>query len=244
MKKDGGESIHRDEFAELAARLVHEVSTPMAIAKVNLELIARYLPSLVSNYVKQADYPPDAAAPIHPEHLEALRNAPSLIEEQCRVVEQRVKFHWRAAAGKDAPDGQNRDLGTENHSAGLDAKGLRILVVEDEVVHQDIALKVLAADHQVEVTGNAREALGRCELRPYDLILLDLCLPDLDGRQLPKLMRLTHSRGLYIAALTSLPTTDEELRQAGFDGQLEKPLKPESFRQFLQLASLGSRQEN
>lgn len=240
MTQDSGESISREEFAELAARLVHEVSTPMAIAKVNLELIAHYLPALISHYEEHCRS--GEAARIHPQHLEGLRNAPSLMEEQCRIVEQSVKSHWRAAAGKGAPESQNR--GSENGSAALTARGLRILVVEDEAVHQDIARKVLSADHQVEVTGNAREALSRCELRPYDLILLDLCLPDLDGRQLPKLIRRTHSRGPFIAALTSLPTTEDELRQAGFDGQLEKPLKLESFRQFLQRASFGSQQES
>jgi CheY-like chemotaxis protein len=238
-----------DEYAELSASLVHEVSTPMAVAKVNLEIIARYLPLLLTIYRHQEPTLTETDR-ISTEHLDALCNAPALMEAQCRIVEQSVKNHWRSAKeGSDAATDQNELAPNDASPAArrrslLSPTRLNILLVEDEQVHQDIALKVLSPDHQVDVTASAREALSHCQTRPYDLVLLDLRLPDLDGRQLAKLLRRTHAPGLCIAALSNYPVTVDELRQAGFDGQLEKPLKAEAFRQFLQQVSLALQQES
>lgn len=240
----------RDEYAKLSAGLVHEVSTPMAIAKVNLEIIARYLPLLLATYRHQERTLTDSMR-IPAEHFDALCQAPALMEAQCRIVEQYVKDHWRRVKGDGGAtteqglafphSGDSPDTQTEGQ---LPVRGLKILLVEDEQIHQDIALKVLSPHHQVEVTASAREALNHCRSRPYDLVLLDLHLPDLDGRQLAKLIRRSHPPGLSIAALSNYPATVEELRQAGFDGHLEKPLKAEAFRQFLQQLPPSSQLES
>jgi CheY-like chemotaxis protein len=238
MSQGKGVSMNTEDYAALTAHLVHEVSTPMAIARINLEIIARYLPQLVSVYEQHRATLPEAEQ-IAAEYLDALRNAPALIEQQCQTVDERVKSHWRAAKSQRVVPGREmeevRPLSPQIDSIQIKpVEGLQILVVEDEEIHRDIALKVLSESHYVEVAGSGREALQRCQARPFELVLLDLRLPDLDGRQLAKLIRRAHHKGPYIAALSNYPAAEDELRQEGFDGQLEKPLKAETFRRFLQ----------
>lgn len=215
------------DFAELSARLVHDVTTPVAIIKVNNELIARHLPALLSAY--EAQHP--KADVIPSEHLQAMRESPGLVMEQCARVEQLLKAHWNAA--QRPPSAREKSPEPVKNTPDSRSGGLDILLVEDEAVHQDIALSLLTPSHRVDVASSGREAISKCEEKPYDLVLMDICLPDIDGRQATRLIRRTHRRGLTILTLSNMPISEDELRDAGFDGQLAKPLSPDALRQYL-----------
>lgn len=226
-------------FIELSAKLVHDVSTPMAIAKVNNDFIARYLPTLLSAYESLAEQDQHPERNLIPaDHLEAIAKAPDLIKEQCTAVEQRIKAHWQTASGELAHKDMTRP------SPGASIPQLHILLVEDEEVHQDIAHKLLAPVHHLDIASNGREALKRCESKPYDLVLMDICLPDLDGRQATKLIRRTHRSDLTIIALSNMPISEQELHDTGFDGQMNKPLSLDALTQYLQNAMPAPRGEN
>lgn len=67
-----------------------------------------------------------------------------------------------------------------------------ILVVDDEAVVTDIAKRVLSADgHRVDTTGNALEALSKIKNKKYDLILLDIKMPGMNGIDLYKRIQRT-----------------------------------------------------
>ena len=59
---------------------------------------------------------------------------------------------------------------------------LRVLVAEDNVVNQQLALLVLQKlGYQAEVTANGLEALQALERKPYDVVLMDVQMPTMDG---------------------------------------------------------------
>ena len=64
-------------------------------------------------------------------------------------------------------------------------KGKRILVVEDEPIICEVCLKVLTGEgYEVEVAANGREGENKLEEKGYDLIIIDMRTPIMDGRQL------------------------------------------------------------
>src|SRR5260370_7409727 len=61
---------------------------------------------------------------------------------------------------------------------------LRILLAEDNIVNQRLALRILEkAGHEVVVTSNGREACATWKRQPFDLILMDVQMPEMDGLQ-------------------------------------------------------------
>lgn len=65
------------------------------------------------------------------------------------------------------------------------AKRKRILLVEDEPIICEVCLKVLTREgYDVEIAANGREGEGKLEKKNYDLVIIDMRTPVMDGRQL------------------------------------------------------------
>jgi two-component system response regulator MprA len=100
----------------------------------------------------------------------------------------------------------------------------RILVVEDDTRLAATLERVLTAEgHQVELAGDGLEALRRAREQPFDLVVLDVMLPGLDGVGVCRRLRATGK--VPILLLTALGGTDERVRglDAGADDYLVKP---------------------
>src|SRR6059058_5475838 len=100
----------------------------------------------------------------------------------------------------------------------------RILVVEDDPRLAATLDRVLVAEaYDVEVAGDGNEALRRAQKRPFDLVVLDIMLPGLDGIAVCKRLRATGS--VPILLLTALRGTEERVRglDSGADDYLVKP---------------------
>ena len=119
---------------------------------------------------------------------------------------------------------------------------LRILVVEDAVVHQKLASNLLARQgHSVTVTENGQQALDVLESQPFDLVLMDVEMPVMDGLTATDAIRRRESeRGghLAIVAVTS-SSGPEECLAAGMDAFISKPLRNDALNQTM-LAVLGA----
>ncbi len=109
---------------------------------------------------------------------------------------------------------------------------LRILVVEDAVVHQKLAMKLLASlGHSVTVTENGQQALDALESQPFDLVLMDVEMPVMDGLTATGAIRRRESEcggHLAIVAVTS-SSGPEECLAAGMDAFISKPLRNDAL---------------
>ncbi|HEV2202384.1 MAG TPA: ATP-binding protein [Bryobacteraceae bacterium] len=118
--------------------------------------------------------------------------------------------------------------------AALDAglsRPARILLVEDNVVNQKVVLAVLRKKkYHIEVAGDGREALDMLQAsEPYDLLLMDIQMPVLDGLETTRLIRKDPRWvALPILAMTAHAMTGDRERcmQAGMNGYISKPIQP------------------
>ncbi len=119
----------------------------------------------------------------------------------------------------------------------------RVLVVEDNAVNQKVAVKFLAKlGYAADVAANGLEALSASARVPYDVILMDCQMPEMDGFEATRALRLRHqanpSQCPHIVALTA--NTQPEERQhcldAGMDAFLSKPVRLDALRETLEQA--------
>jgi signal transduction histidine kinase/DNA-binding response OmpR family regulator len=115
--------------------------------------------------------------------------------------------------------------------AAAPPRPLRILLAEDNEFNQQVVEHLLVRQgHTVRVAGNGREALAALEREPFDLLLLDVQMPELDGFQVIEAVRQReHAAGghLPVIALTarSMKGDRERCLQAGMDDYLAKPAR-------------------
>jgi CheY-like chemotaxis protein len=110
-------------------------------------------------------------------------------------------------------------------------KSLRVLLAEDNVVNQMVAQKMLErAGHAVDCVGDGALAVARYQSSQYDLILMDVQMPRMDGYEATRRIRqLEKERGghVVIVALTAHTLKEDRDRcfKAGMDKHLSKPLR-------------------
>ena len=120
--------------------------------------------------------------------------------------------------------------------SGQDARApaafLRILVAEDNLVNQRLAVRLLEKrGHRAVVAGNGREALEALKKESFDLILMDVQMPQMDGVEATAAIRQEEGgsgRRLPIIALTAhaMKGDREKYLAGGMDGYLAKPIRP------------------
>ncbi|GBQ88990.1 signal transduction histidine kinase [Gluconacetobacter johannae DSM 13595] len=115
--------------------------------------------------------------------------------------------------------------------AGGAERSLNILLVEDNPVNQKVLGKILdRAGHRWRVAGNGEDALDMLEQEPFDLVLMDINMPVMNGIEATKLYRFSEVGGgpaLPIVALTAdgTPEARQRCRDAGMSGFLLKPVE-------------------
>ena len=115
-------------------------------------------------------------------------------------------------------------------SSGERAAGLRILVAEDNAVNQKLALRLLEKQgHSVVVAGDGRQAIVLLEQQAFDLILMDVQMPNMDGLEATAAIR-KNEKGrarIPIVAVTAhaMKGDRERCLAAGMDAYLSKPIR-------------------
>ena len=113
--------------------------------------------------------------------------------------------------------------------------GPRILVVEDNLINQKVALRILAKiGHRADVASDGEQALAALERRRYDVVLMDCQMPVLDGFGATARLREREAgadRRTPIVAMTANALAGDRQRciDAGMDDYISKPITPESL---------------
>jgi CheY-like chemotaxis protein len=108
---------------------------------------------------------------------------------------------------------------------------LRILLAEDNLVNQKVAARMLQREgHTVTIAGDGREALTFWEPRKFDLILMDVQMPEMDGLEATAAIRQKErsiDAHIPIVALTAHAMSGDRERclAAGMDGFVTKPIR-------------------
>jgi len=114
---------------------------------------------------------------------------------------------------------------------------LRILLAEDNRINQKVGLALLARlGYHADVAANGLEALNATLKQAYDLVLLDIQMPEMDGLEAAAAMRKKlGDKCPVLAAVTAnaFPGAREEYLSKGFDDYLSKPLVPDALRQMI-----------
>jgi CheY-like chemotaxis protein len=119
-------------------------------------------------------------------------------------------------------------------------KSLHILLVEDNRVNQIVACKMLERiGHSVDCADNGAAALTAFQDRTYDLILMDVQMPQMDGFEATRRIRqleIPTGKHIQIIALTAhaLKSDREQCLAAGMDNYLSKPLRSRDLYEMLQ----------
>jgi signal transduction histidine kinase/CheY-like chemotaxis protein len=117
------------------------------------------------------------------------------------------------------------------HSLREEVRSLRILLAEDNAVNQLLATRLLEKQgHHVATVGNGRAALERLEKETFDLILMDIQMPEMDGFEATAAIRKQEEstgKHLPIVAMTAhaMEGDRERCLAAGMDGYIAKPVR-------------------
>ncbi|NMF95880.1 ATP-binding protein [Aromatoleum toluolicum] len=169
--------------------------------------------------------------PVFEDNLfDALRAAFDVVDLQ-RLELRRFDVDEAAAMGGDASD------------------PLNVLLVEDTPVNQTLAVQLLTrAGHRVTVANNGLEALDWFEQQPFDLILMDVEMPLVDGMEATEKIRAREAsrswavgegqRQCYIAAVTAhaMQGDRERCLAVGMDDYISKPIRRQALNELLKRA--------
>ena len=124
--------------------------------------------------------------------------------------------------------------GVSDAQDGPGGRPLRILLAEDNVVNQRMAVRLLEkGGHSVVVAGNGREALLALDREPFDLILMDVQMPEMGGFEATAAIRALPNGASHIPIIATtahaMKGDREACLAAGMDGYVSKPISSKAL---------------
>jgi signal transduction histidine kinase/DNA-binding response OmpR family regulator len=140
---------------------------------------------------------------------------------------------------------QEKSIGQQalvtRHSLAEARGNLRILLVEDNLVNQKLAVRILEkSGFRADTVNNGKEAVEALQRFPYNLVLMDIQMPEMDGYQATKVIRDPSSpvrdHDVPIVAMTAhaMKGDREKCIQAGMNDYISKPIRPEKLREVVE----------
>ncbi len=116
-----------------------------------------------------------------------------------------------------------------------------VLVVEDNYINQKVALRILnKLGYYADSVGNGKEAIKALEMVPYDIVLMDIQMPEMNGFEATEIIRNPSSRVLNhnipVIAMTahSMKGDREKCMEAGMNNYIAKPVKLDEVAQIIE----------
>ncbi|OHB76064.1 MAG: hypothetical protein A2W31_16835 [Planctomycetes bacterium RBG_16_64_10] len=123
----------------------------------------------------------------------------------------------------------------QSTQAGRRRRPLHVLLAEDSLVNQKLAVGVLERQgHSVVLANNGQEAVAAVRAQSFDLVLMDVQMPEMDGLEATAMIRAAEQRSgthVPIVAMTAhaLKGDRELCLEAGMDAYLAKPIRPQQL---------------
>ncbi len=124
-------------------------------------------------------------------------------------------------------------LPNAEREADLKPAELSILLAEDNLVNQMVTMRLLERmGYRADVVENGLEAVRALEREPYELVLMDVQMPEMDGHEATRQIRLSHGLRPWIIAMTASAMVGdrEKCLDAGMDDYVSKPVRAEELR--------------
>jgi PAS domain S-box-containing protein len=137
------------------------------------------------------------------------------------------------------PDATLRQVPQVRRPRGGAAQSLRLLVAEDNTVNQKVMQQLLAhLGYQADLASTGIEAIEALDRQTYDVVLMDVQMPELDGIEATRRIRARFGDAPFIVAMTANAMSgDRELcLQAGMNDYLPKPVELDQLSQVLEHA--------
>jgi CheY-like chemotaxis protein len=137
-----------------------------------------------------------------------------------------------------------RAMRGEQRERGAAGEGrLHILLAEDNRVNQLLVLRLLEGrGHRVTVAADGRKAVDEAERGNFDVILMDVQMPELDGLEATRILRARGVRAPIIAMTAHAMQGDRDrCLSAGMDAYVTKPIQPEDVFEAIEEAVAASR---
>jgi two-component system, sensor histidine kinase len=168
--------------------------------------------------------------------VEALGGRLQLVESQ---LNKGSRFAFTFSAGAENPGGVKIGLGTAAPGVNMNPTimvgdaltGMDVLVVEDSTDNQILIGRYLkGAGATVEFADNGIEGVKKAGVKEYDVVLMDLQMPLMDGQEATRMLRTNGYHG-PIVAITAHAMKEERERalSSGFNGYLTKPLSRQTL---------------
>ncbi|KXS44174.1 MAG: multi-sensor hybrid histidine kinase [Methanolobus sp. T82-4] len=162
-----------------------------------------------------------------------------------------VNFEKHPESGLKDKAAQETQDSTNNDGAKIHNADMRILLVEDNIINQKVAQSILSKlGLDSDIANNGAEAIKILERTDYDLVFMDVQMPDMDGFEATRIIRnpnsAVHKHDIPVIAMTAHAMDGDRERciEAGMDDYISKPIEIEPLTGLLNRYSVKSSEEN
>jgi PAS domain S-box-containing protein len=222
--KDLSEIIRKDQLAvlgEIAVGLSHEINNPLAVITFQIAMLERFVAAQARVAGQEAER----------ERIAAVRREIGRIEGLVQRLAEMAR-HEEYSSTTYVGDARMIDLQHGKRAASGLLTGRRILVVDDDASVREACAETLVAEgSEVVQATDGLDALDKLEQEPFDLVLSDVVMPDMDGYELYSTAR-KRFPGIPVALMTAFYHDRDHVikrsRMEGLEGVLfKKPIDPE-----------------
>ncbi len=174
---------------------------------------------------------------MEPEQERMRETAPFFAVRLTKPIKPALLYEALARLVTDVPQ-TDRQVSAAKYSYSLDPEmaqnhPLTILLVEDNIVNQKVAKRILQRmGYQIAIANNGNEALQAVARQPYDVVLMDVQMPELDGMEATRRIRASSEYPQpYIIAMTAHAMEEDRSRclAAGMNDYISKPIQVEEL---------------